>query len=832
MIAAKNYIPHIDGMRAISVLAVIFFHFHLLGFSGGYIGVDVFFTISGYLIIGSIVGQAEAGRFRAGDFWGRRIRRLFPAIFSVLALTFVAGLFLMNPADLTKLARDSLFALVSLINFTLLGETDYFDLQGFNEPLLHFWSLALEEQFYLVFPLIALILLAISRKSGHYKRVVVWSLLALSALSLIGAELALRSGHSLFAYYMMPTRFFQLALGGVLAIGLQSEAFRARRAALPKLFHDLMVVCGIAVIIGLSLVFTKTTAFPGLNALWPTLAALALLYSGGSSHLSFLLDNPVSEHLGKISYSLYLVHWPVWSFMGYYLDRQPDLPDTVLALTLTYILSFLIYSFVETPVRFSSAFKGRRLFAAVVPAAALSAIAFGATIQQQGWVQRIPELQREFARDALNFHREQFGGLGYDSQTVEKVGHPRAEPEFLIFGDSKAGQFAYGLDQYLRDRNRAAYLSFQNGCHFIPNAGKIDNGRRIEACALKTSYLIDFAKEIGLPVLSIRSWNYSPYEQDGVFRYFPEGRNVFMTEEEYTNAHWDVIQTLADNGSQVTILGNNDLFGRDTIASDCITRPTISAKYCSSGFSVDASETRHSRVEIILEERSEDDPRVSFIKGSDIFCPDGRCRMIAENGDIHFSDAAHLSKAGALALTPNLLKQAGFGIQIGPELVDVPSYEEVWAAIDAAWAAKDDAALTKEIENLMLVIVGSTEMSDLLWELWSGDSENDIAPRRELALRIAKQAHTSKGDWTATYLAGLAYWFPAGGVEKDLGKTIEYWMSPSQDINAYVQYNLAVIFLDEGSPHYNPVDGMARMRESARLNYAPAVEWIADNGTD
>ena len=193
----QPYLPHIDGLRALSVILVILFHFNVGVFTGGFIGVDVFFTISGYLIIGSIVAQLGKGEFSPLSFWQRRIRRLVPAILATLLLCFIAGFLIMSPANFEHLARQSFFALFSIINFTLLGEGDYFDQSSLDEPLVHFWSLSVEEQFYLAFPLLALATFAMVKKKANFKKTMGVLLLILSILSIIGAEYMIRTGHKL-----------------------------------------------------------------------------------------------------------------------------------------------------------------------------------------------------------------------------------------------------------------------------------------------------------------------------------------------------------------------------------------------------------------------------------------------------------------------------------------------------------------------------------------------------------------------------------------------------------------------------------------------------------
>ena len=444
----KKYLPHIDGLRAISVILVILFHFKIDPFTGGYIGVDVFFTISGFLIIGSIVGQLEAGNFSTLDFWQRRIRRLVPAILATLSLSLIAGFLIMNPSGFEGLAKQSLFALFSLINFTLLGTVDYFDQSSPDEPLLHFWSLAVEEQFYILFPIIALSLFLFLKKNQNYKAVMIGVLITLSIASVFAAEHLIKNGQNLTAYYMMPTRFSQLALGGVLAISLQYEHFESFLNNIPKTIHAIITLSGLIAIGFVAIKFTVNTKFPGINSTLPTYGALAVLMSGGRNYLKLILENPIAAYIGKLSYSLYLVHWPVWAFLAYYLNRNPENIEVIGALITSLGISVLIYHTIEKPFRFGKPFKNRAMYKFLIPVLTIFILCSGLVINMKGLPDRVPSDRRDYVSNAANYHKDNFGGAGYSGDQYE-LGYPKAEADFLLIGDSKARQFAYGLDKYL-----------------------------------------------------------------------------------------------------------------------------------------------------------------------------------------------------------------------------------------------------------------------------------------------------------------------------------------------------------------------------------------------
>lgn len=287
----------IQGLRGIAVLAVVLFHVSRSALPGGFAGVDIFFVISGYLITQILLRDMEAGSFRLRDFYQRRVRRLFPALYAVLAFTLVVGLIILPPKLLSELVYSQFFTTLFLSNFAFARLADYFDATASLKPLLHSWSLGVEEQFYLVFPLILLGLRKFARRF-------LWPILAgLAVVSLIAAQVTSRPEA---AFYLPTTRAFELLIGAL-------TVWAQGRFSLSDKTKRLLSLLGVGLLIASLILLNDRVPFPGLYALPPCLgAALLLLTANGWGNK--LVSAPPLVWTGDISYSLYLWHWPLLVF--------------------------------------------------------------------------------------------------------------------------------------------------------------------------------------------------------------------------------------------------------------------------------------------------------------------------------------------------------------------------------------------------------------------------------------------------------------------------------------------------------------------------------------
>ena len=339
----KNYHPDIDGLRALAVLAVVFFHAFPARMPGGFIGVDIFFVISGYLISGIIFKELAAGEFSFLHFYSRRVRRIFPALFLVLLASCIAGWVVLLADEYALLGKHVAAGAGFIQNLVLWAESGYFDQAADLKPLLHLWSLGVEEQFYIFWPLILWVLV-------KQRLNIFGALLVLAAIS-FAFSIALTFTNQTAAFYSPLTRFWEFLLGAWLAWRSIHHSPHSSASA-PRQIKNWLSVLGLVLIAAALLVLDKTSHFPGAWALLPAVGASLLIYTGPQAIVNrFLLANRMMVFCGLISYPLYLWHWPLLSF-GRILENQGLGAWVRVALVvLALALSWATYVLIERPIR-------------------------------------------------------------------------------------------------------------------------------------------------------------------------------------------------------------------------------------------------------------------------------------------------------------------------------------------------------------------------------------------------------------------------------------------------------------------------------------------------
>ncbi len=440
-----NYRPDIDGLRAVAVLPVVAFHMHLPMVTGGFVGVDVFFVISGYLIGSIILRDCENGTFTFSGFYRRRIARIFPALAAVLLFVLVMCWKLSTPHDFDDASKSLLSALFSVSNFFFWSKEGYFDDSLASAPLLHTWSLSVEEQFYIVFPILVLLLKA---KSRLFRSA---ALISISVLSLLVA------GYATFktpdaAFYLLPFRWWELGIGVILAL---------RLIPIPRswLVGNLIAAMGLVLVLLPMAAYDSETPFPGFAALVPCIGAAMVIHAGEARHASLvgrLLGWLPVRFIGLISYSMYLWHWPLIAFQnsnGIFFINSFKLSSKLGLLAIIFVVSVASWYFIERPTRRWGALYPKRVIPAGILAGGIVAALAGAVLVEGGFLNRYPQEAARFASypidDDSHFRPKECFLIGsdklsdFDPKTCLSIS--RDKPNYLLVGDSHAAHLWFGL---------------------------------------------------------------------------------------------------------------------------------------------------------------------------------------------------------------------------------------------------------------------------------------------------------------------------------------------------------------------------------------------------
>lgn len=463
-----KYRPDIDGLRAVAILAVVGFHAFPAALPGGFIGVDIFFVISGYLISTIIFSNLANDKFSFREFYARRVKRIFPALLTVLATFFLIGWHTLFADEFQQFGKHLLAGALFVSNFALLQEANYFDAAAETKPLLHLWSLAIEEQFYIIWPLLAVAL-------WRLPRLLPW-VMGVLLLASLAYNIAIVDSEPSRAFYLPFSRFWELLAGGMLAL----QHHRRQRSgtlppARPQWFVSAGATLGLLLLVAPMFLLSSKMAFPGWLALLPVSGSWLLIQAGPAALPNrWLLASRPMIWIGLVSYPLYLWHWPLLSFALIHGVGEEALGARLLLVALSFVLAWLTFRWVEKPLRFSAQPRlASRGLAVLMLAIGITGFA---TFDQGGFRQRpvnTHELQTHY--DGANWRlKECFietreGPSGFASHCDSLHGGRSERPLVLLWGDSHAATLLPGL------RHQAERLGFDiaqfnaNGCPPVPD---------------------------------------------------------------------------------------------------------------------------------------------------------------------------------------------------------------------------------------------------------------------------------------------------------------------------------------------------------------------------
>ena len=621
-----NYRSDIDGLRAVAVVSVILFHAGLPVFSGGFVGVDVFFVISGYLITRILLEDASIVRF-----YQRRARRIIPALSVVLLCVLGMGGLLFLPHDLIDLSESVQSTLLFVSNIFFWRKAGYFATEAELWPLLHTWSLGVEEQFYIFFPLVVRLFAFLPR------RLLSVVLLGLMLMSLWGAAFAIAHVKPAVAFYMAPTRAWELLAGAILV-----------SARLPMLedfvTRSLLAVLGAIGVIVPVMLYSPGTPFPGFAALPPVIGCAMLLYAGQRG--DHLLSRPLGwgpvRGIGLISYSLYLWHWPILAFARYVKVRPLEPHETAEAILLAFGLAVLSWLYVERPFR--RGFSDSNIWIFSLCASLGILIAASGFIAAGGMPARFPAdivALNEASGTTWRCPVRSFIPFGsYYACPLNLPSRNVSDADVVLWGDSHAQMYAPGVSTSLG--NRRSILINANGCAPIaapvdmPGCGDVQwqNYQEIRKLPAKTVVLAQ---------------NWPQYRDEAGARL---GRNP-LPKERYQDALWrlrNVVAGLRAAGKRVVLIGPVPLPGYDL--ASVTSRDLLFHGAIKSPVSVAAPDYLNevSNVLTVMNDLARD-PQVKIIRLDRQVCGPIACRFIVNHRAI-FADHGHYTAAFSKSLAP------------------------------------------------------------------------------------------------------------------------------------------------------------------------------------
>jgi peptidoglycan/LPS O-acetylase OafA/YrhL len=451
------YRPDIDGLRAIAVLSVIGFHAFPGLVHGGFIGVDIFFVISGFLISTILLKDLIENQFSLIHFFTRRILRIFPSLILVLATCWVFGWIDLLPEEYRSLGKHIAGGGLFIDNFLFWQEIGYFDQSSETKPLLHLWSLGVEEQFYLIYPL----LLWIGFKKSWGQKVLYGLFLGSFLLNIYFSFTSPST-----AFFLPFTRFWEFLFGAYVAIYFSKKDLAQQKYPYSNLWPEIIPIAGMTLIAISFFTLSPKSTFPGFWAVLPTLGAAMVIFSPQSSWINRkLLSNPILVKLGLISYPLYLWHWPLLSFAHIMRGETPSSITRITAIGIAFICAWASYRWLEYPIRFG----GRRTFKTIwllIGMALITGLGLS-TYLSKGFPERIPEKYRqlqELFQRTDNASTECIAKFGGGGNSYCRIGDISKEPTTLLIGDSHAGHFFEGLNQYYLNKDENLLNMGAGGC--------------------------------------------------------------------------------------------------------------------------------------------------------------------------------------------------------------------------------------------------------------------------------------------------------------------------------------------------------------------------------
>lgn len=668
-----KYRKEIDGLRAVAVVPVILFHAGFESFSGGYVGVDVFFVISGYLITTIILTAKEQGTFSLLYFYERRARRILPALFLILLVCLPAAWLWLLPSDMESFSRSLMAVSTFSSNILFWREAGYWDVASELKPLLHTWSLAVEEQYYLLFPLFLMVMWRLGNRwmFGSFVLVTVLSLMLAQQWAFVRPSAA---------FFLLPTRGWELAIGAGIAFYFLYCKKVIRTLLSHRPVDEVMSLVGLLMIGYAVFVFDETVPFPGFYALIPTIGTgLIILFSSPRTIVGRLLGTKLLVGIGLISYSTYLWHYPLLAFARHRSLTEPsELVFLVLAF-LSFPFAFLSWRYVERPFRRKGVFSRKTIFTfAFIGSVFFISIGLAGYLTN-GWPDRLDERLTEALPaegDTLHCVSPEF----QSGKVCDLVRSPN-KLAFLI-GDSHAGAVAPEMQTaFARDNIGLLHIT-KNGCLPVQNVYRADGGNTTDlSCYRFNKKLFDYIKEnkdieyvivMARWALLIEGSRFDNKEGgieptfqnphlDLVVNGKPEYHPAYDHRAELSARYADSIRALLDMGKKVILVYPVPEAGWNVpryLSKFYMTNPQQAFSPKAGSTSYEVFKERNRRSYAALDSVGQQ-PNLFRVYPEKVFCNNDvkdRC-IVQKDGRFLYKDDDHLSNAGAKLIVEKILQQ-------------------------------------------------------------------------------------------------------------------------------------------------------------------------------
>ena len=686
----------IQGLRAIAVGLVLLYHANVTLFSGGFVGVDMFFVISGFLITGLMIREVDkTGRIDLATFYAKRIRRILPAATVVLVVTLLLTVLILPPIRWTDIAVEAGAAALYVANWVFAAGTGYQNAGLATSPLQHFWTLSVEEQFYIVWPLVMILALMVARRRGRaslewFRRMATIGIVAVMVPSFVWSVYYTATSPAP-AYFVTTTRLWELAIGAALALTAH------RLEQIPRAIGVVLGWVGLAVLLGVSVTYTATAPlFPGVSALLPTLATAALIIAGMSGRAQVgvgrLLSVRPMRWVGDISYSLYLWHWPLIVFATFLVGGSLSPIVGLFVCAVSFVPSWLSYRFVEEPFRDWETLKrskwrairigGVMIVATCVVAAGTITVAKAVGDQQV--VAQNPLGARVLTEDVANDDLSSFGALGAPVDMVEEgiapaamearkdnaqyygdgnchvefdgaqptdcvFGDPDGEFQAVLAGDSHAANWAPALIEIAEREGWGLRVHTKSGCAFAL-VEQTRDGNPYTECSQWTESVYDEITGSQPDVLvTSNAGRRGVIEQGEVL---PEGEK----EGVFQNALEETWAGVSDAGVDVVVIADTPEMGKDV--ADCVSANPTKLTKCATPRDEALNEIPRPEIDAVEEVSS-----VKLIEMDNWVCPDADTCPAVVGNTLVWRDSHHLTRTYSESLTEPLAeKLAAVGV--------------------------------------------------------------------------------------------------------------------------------------------------------------------------